>query len=116
MSTTILSIILGIGGMVGWGIYDFLGGVFAKQIGSFKSLFWSQLAGLISIFLLAIFFRSSINVPVLVIIFSIIAAMLYEFTAILNPAENGGETFFPDRLLRIAFFPFRRVLFLQVPF
>ena len=77
MSTTILSIILGIGGMVGWGIYDFLGGVFAKQIGSFKSLFWSQLAGLISIFLLAIFFRSSINVPVLVIIFSIIAAMLY---------------------------------------
>jgi len=77
MSTTILSIILGIGGMVGWGIYDFLGGVFAKQIGSFKSLFWSQLAGLISIFLLAIFFRSSINVPVLVIIFSIIAAILY---------------------------------------
>jgi len=77
MSTTILSIVLGIGGMVGWGIYDFLGGVFAKQIGSFKSLFWSQLAGLISIFLLAIFFRSSINVPVLVIIFSIIAAMLY---------------------------------------
>jgi transporter family protein len=77
MSTTILSIILGIGGMVGWGIYDFLGGVFAKQIGSFKSLFWSQLAGLISIFLLAIFFRSSINVPVLVIILSLIAAMLY---------------------------------------
>jgi len=77
MSTTILSILLGIGGMFGWGIYDFLGGVFAKQIGSFKSLFWSQLAGLISIFLLAIFFRSSINVPVLVIILSLIAAMLY---------------------------------------
>jgi hypothetical protein len=29
MSTTILSILLGIGGMFGWGIYDFLGGVFA---------------------------------------------------------------------------------------
>ncbi len=28
--------------MFGWGIYDFLGGVFSKQIGSFKSLFWSQ--------------------------------------------------------------------------
>ena len=77
MSTTILSILLGIGGMFGWGIYDFLGGVFAKQIGSFKSLFWSQLAGLISIFLLAIVFRSSVNVPVLVIILSIIAAILY---------------------------------------
>jgi bacterial/archaeal transporter family protein len=77
MSTTILSILLGIGGMFGWGIYDFLGGVFAKQIGSFKSLFWSQLAGLISIFLLAIVFKSSIDVPVLVIILSLIAAILY---------------------------------------
>ncbi len=77
MSTTILSIVLGIGGMVGWGIYDFLGGVFAKQIGSFKSLFWSQLAGLISIFLLAILFKPGINIPVLVIILSFIAAILY---------------------------------------
>jgi drug/metabolite transporter (DMT)-like permease len=63
--------------MFGWGIYDFLGGVFAKQIGSFKSLFWSQLAGLISIFLLAIVFKSSVNVPVLVVILSLIAAILY---------------------------------------
>ena len=77
MGTTILSILLGIGGMFGWGLYDFLGGVFAKQIGSFKSLFWSQLAGLISIFLLAIVFRSRVNTPVLVIILSLIAAILY---------------------------------------
>ena len=77
MSTTILSILLGIGGMFGWGIYDFLGGVFAKQIGSFKSLFWSQLAGLISIFLLSIALKSSVNIPVLVIILSVIAAILY---------------------------------------
>lgn len=77
MSTTILSILLGIGGMFGWGIYDFLGGVFAKQIGSFKSLFWSQLAGLISIFLLAVVLRSSVNAPILVIILSLIAAILY---------------------------------------
>jgi transporter family protein len=77
VSATILSILLGIGGMFGWGLYDFLGGVFAKQIGSFKSLFWSQLAGLISIFLLAIVFRSRVNTPVLVIILSLIAAILY---------------------------------------
>jgi len=77
MNSTILSILLGIGGMFGWGIYDFLGGVFAKQIGSFKSLLWSQLAGLISIFLLAIIFKSSVNIPILVIILSPIAAILY---------------------------------------
>jgi transporter family protein len=77
MSTTILSILLGIGGMFGWGIYDFLGGVFAKQIGPFKSFFWSQLAGLISAFLLAFVFTISVNVSALVIILCAIAAIIY---------------------------------------
>ena len=77
MNTTILSILLGIGGMVGWGIYDFLGGVFSKQIGSFKSLFWSQLAGLISIILLAFTFKIEIKIPVLALILSPIAAIVY---------------------------------------
>ena len=77
MSTTILSILSGIVGMFGWGIYDFLGGVFAKQIGPFKSFFWSQLAGLISAFLLAFVFTISIHVPILVIILFPIAAIVY---------------------------------------
>ena len=77
MSTTILSILLGIGGMFGWGIYDFLGGFFSKQIGSFKSLFWSQLAGLVSILLLAFALRTEINIPILAIILSPIAAIVY---------------------------------------
>ena len=77
MNTTILSILLGMGGMLGWGLYDFLGGVFSKQIGSFKSLFWSQLAGLIFVLLLAIVFRSSVTAPVLVLVLSLIAAILY---------------------------------------
>ena len=77
MSTTILSILSGIVGMFGWGIYDFLGGIFAKQIGPFKSFFWSQLAGLISALLLAFVFTISINVPILVIILFPIAAIVY---------------------------------------
>lgn len=77
MSTTILSILSGIVGMFGWGIYDFLGGVFAKQIGPFKSFFWSQLSGLISILLLAFVFTKSINIPTLVIILFPIAAVFY---------------------------------------
>jgi transporter family protein len=40
-------------------------------------LFWSQLAGVISIFLLAIVFKSSLNIPVSVIILSLFAAILY---------------------------------------
>jgi drug/metabolite transporter (DMT)-like permease len=77
MNTTILSILLGVGGMFGWGIYDFLGGVFAKQIGPFKSLFWSQLAGLISVFLLALISTISVNVSILAVILSAIAAIIY---------------------------------------
>ncbi len=63
--------------MFGWGIYDFLGGVFSKQIGSFKSLFWSQLAGLISILLLAFAFKTEINIPVLAIVLSPVASIVY---------------------------------------
>ncbi len=77
MSTTILSILLGIGGMLGWGIYDFLGGVFSKQIGSFKSLFWSQLAGLASILLLAFVLKPDMNLPALALILFPIAAIFY---------------------------------------
>ena len=77
MNTTILSILMGTGGMVGWGIYDFLGGVFAKQIGPFKSFFWSQLSGLISILLLALIFTISVDVSFLAIILLAISAIIY---------------------------------------
>jgi len=63
--------------MFGWGIYDFLGGVFAKQIGAFKSYFWSQLAGLISVLLLALVFTSGVHASIPVIILSAIAAIIY---------------------------------------
>lgn len=63
--------------MFGWGIYDFLGGVFAKQMGPFKSFFWSQLAGLIAVLLLAFVFTININVPIFVIILFPIAAIVY---------------------------------------
>ena len=77
MSTAILSILSGIAGMFGWGIYDFLGGVYAKQIGPFKSFFWSQLAGLISALLLIFAFTINLNVPIFIIILLPIAAIVY---------------------------------------
>jgi transporter family protein len=77
MSTALLSILSGIAGMFGWGIYDFLGGVYSKQIGPFKSFFWSQLAGFISLLLLLIAFTINLNVPILIIILLPIAAIVY---------------------------------------
>ena len=63
--------------MLGWGIYDFLGGVLSKQMGSFKSLFWTQLAGLISILLLVITLRPAMNIPGLALILSPAASIVY---------------------------------------
>jgi len=77
MSTAIVSILSGIAGMFGWGIYDFLGGVYAKQLGPFKSLFWSQLAGLIFTLLLAFAFTINLEVPIRIIILLPIAAIFY---------------------------------------
>ncbi len=77
MSTTLLSIISGITGMFGWGLYDLLGGVFAKQIGPYKSFFWSQLAGLVSILLLGFLIASSMDVPSGVMLLFPVAALLY---------------------------------------
>lgn len=77
MNTTLLSILLGIAGMFGWGLYDFLGGVFAKQIGPFKSFFWSQLAGLGSVGLLAFVFAPLLAISDLAILLIAVAAILY---------------------------------------
>jgi bacterial/archaeal transporter family protein len=77
MSTAILSVLSGLAGMFGWGIYDFLGGVYSKQIGSFKSFFWSQLAGLITVLLFLFAITINLNVPIWVIILLPIAAIIY---------------------------------------
>ncbi len=63
--------------MVGWGIYDFLGGVFSKQIGPFRSLFWSQLAGLGFIFGLAFALKTAFTLTLPVIGLSALAAVVY---------------------------------------
>ncbi len=77
MSVTLLSILSGITGMFGWGLYDFLGGVFAKQIGPYKSFFWSQLAGLTAMIALGIITAARVNVPFNVMIWFPVASLLY---------------------------------------
>jgi len=77
MTTSLISILCGLGGMLGWGIYDFLGGVYSKQIGPFKSIFWSQLAGAIFVLALLLVFTTRFDVPVLMIFLIPIAAVVY---------------------------------------
>lgn len=63
--------------MFGWGIYDFLAGVYAKKIGSYKTFFWSQLAGLFFVLLLFSLLKTTFSIPLLAIILVPIAALFY---------------------------------------
>ena len=77
MSPAIISLLSGLGGMFGWGIYDFFAGVYSKKIGPYKTFFWSQLAGLFFVLLLISVFTITFNIPVLIIFLLPIAALFY---------------------------------------
>ena len=63
--------------MLGWGLYDFLGGLFSKKIGNFKTFFWSQFAGLIFAGLLAVAFAINLNIPTKIAILIPVASIFY---------------------------------------
>ena len=77
MGPAIISLLSGLGGMFGWGLYDFFAGVYSKRIGPYKTFFWSQLAGLLFVLLLISVFTTTLNIPVLIIILLPIAALFY---------------------------------------
>jgi O-acetylserine/cysteine efflux transporter len=77
MSIVFQSILAGLGGMFGWGLYDFFGGLFSKSIGNFKTFFWSQLAGLVFLALLGVAFAVNLNIPSRILILVPVASILY---------------------------------------
>lgn len=77
MSPIFLSILAGLGGMLGWGTSDFFAGLFSKKIGHFKTFFWSQTAGLIFTALLIFFFATSFSIPTLMAALLPVAAVFY---------------------------------------
>lgn len=83
MSTLILSIFAGLGGMIGWGLYDFFGGLYSKSIGNFKTFFWSQLAGAIFASLLILPFSINLNITPRTVIFIFVASFLYSVAYLL---------------------------------
>lgn len=77
MDPVLLSILAGLGSMFGWGISDFLAGLFSKRIGNTKTFFWSQLAGLIFAALLTLFFFVHFNIPTQIAILLPVASIFY---------------------------------------
>jgi transporter family protein len=77
MSVIIQSILAGLGGMFGWGIYDFFGGLFSKTIGNFKTFFWSQLGALVFATLLIFVFAINLNIPTTILALLPVASIIY---------------------------------------
>ena len=63
MNNILVSVLAGLGGMIGWGASDFFASQASNKIGNFKTLFWSQVAGLLTVLaLVPIFgFHTSVN-------------------------------------------------------
>lgn len=77
MQPIFISIIAGLGGMFGWGISDFIAGLFSKRLGNFKTLFWSQLAALASSALLIFLSGLNFNMSPLIAGLIPLAAIFY---------------------------------------
>lgn len=77
MSAVFQSILAGLGGMFGWGLYDFFGGLYSRQIGNVKTFFWSQLSGMLFAALLAIVFTLHQNISANIAIYISVAAIIY---------------------------------------
>jgi bacterial/archaeal transporter family protein len=83
MDKTFLSILAGLGGMVGWGTSDFFANMSSGKIGHLKTFFWSQLIGLTCIlFIIPLFGFSpviSLSSFFLLAICSVLYALGYLF-------------------------------------
>lgn len=77
MNSIIISVLSGLGGMFGWGIYDFLAGVYSRRIGPYKTFFWSQSAGLVFLFLITAVSLTTIHISFPTILLIPVAAIFY---------------------------------------
>lgn len=77
VSSTLAGVLLGVCGMVGWGVYDFLGGALSQRIGSLVPLLWSQVVGAVAILAVALVAGTSWRMPVGPVLLVPVAAALY---------------------------------------
>lgn len=77
MTTALTSVLLGVAGMLGWGLYDFLGGVLSRRVGPFAPLLWSQVVGAAAVLLLAVPAVGWTGLPPSALGLSLLAAALY---------------------------------------
>ncbi|MBP7700757.1 DMT family transporter [Candidatus Woesebacteria bacterium] len=77
MDKTLLSILAGLGGMVGWGTSDFFANISSDKVGHLKTFFWSQLAGIVLTLILIPIFGFYSNITFIFGFFVILASLFY---------------------------------------
>lgn len=77
MDKTLISILGGLGGMFGWGTSDFFASISAGRIGHSKTLFWSQVVGMISVLALIPFFGLMTDISPLFILLVLVGSFFY---------------------------------------
>lgn len=77
MDKTLISILGGLGGMLGWGTSDFLANNASEKVGHAKTFFWSQVAGLLLIFILVLLVSPNFAITPYLLTLSIIGGIAY---------------------------------------
>jgi len=77
MDKTIISVLGGLGGMIGWGTSDFLANQSSEKIGHFKTFLWSQVSGLLLFAVVLLLLRPSFIFSPGLIVLLVIGAIGY---------------------------------------
>ncbi len=54
MNSTVISVLGGLGAMLGWGTSDFFANQATDKVGHYRTFFWSQLVGLVLILIISL--------------------------------------------------------------
>lgn len=77
MDKTLLSILSGLGGMIGWGTSDFFANAASEKIGHNKTLFWSQITGLFLMGFFLVFISGSFAISAPLLALTIFCGIMY---------------------------------------
>jgi drug/metabolite transporter (DMT)-like permease len=83
MSKTFFSVLAGISAMLGWGVSDFFASQSSDKVGHFKTVFYSQITGVLVILIAAICLSTSFNMPLSLLPVLLVCGVSYAFGYIL---------------------------------
>ena len=77
MNQSLISILSGLGGMFGWGTSDFFANIAAEKIDGQRTFFWSQIAGLLTVFTVALMAGASFSFSPQLLLGIFVSGVLY---------------------------------------